>query len=35
MKRKTFATGIFITEFMLFLDKKKKWMPSYFWFNDS
>jgi len=34
-KRQKFATGIFKTEFMSFLDKNKKRMPNHFWFSHS
>jgi len=30
-KQKKFASGVFKTEFMSFLDKNKKWMPSHLW----
>jgi len=30
-----FATRIFKTELMLFLDKNNKWTPSRFWFSHS
>jgi len=35
IKQQTFATGIFKTELMSFVDKSKKWMPSHFWSSHS
>jgi len=32
-KRQKFATEIFKEEIMSFLDKRKKWMTSHFWFS--